>query len=49
MIALTGFNREQDLNQTKAAGFDRHLVKPIDEATLSPILKVVGESRARAS
>lgn len=48
MVALTGYNRKQDMDQTKAAGFDRHLVKPINEATLSPILKVVGEGRARA-
>lgn len=34
MIALTGYGSEQDRQQTKEAGFDRHLVKPADQKVL---------------
>ncbi|QJE98766.1 response regulator [Luteolibacter luteus] len=34
MIALTGYGSEQDRQLTKAAGFDRHLVKPADQKVL---------------
>lgn len=30
IIALTGYGREEDLRKAKEAGFDLHLVKPID-------------------
>ncbi|HEY7286133.1 MAG TPA: response regulator, partial [Vicinamibacterales bacterium] len=30
LIALSGYGSETDLNATSAAGFERHLVKPID-------------------
>ena len=33
-IALSGFGMDSDLAQSTAAGFSRHLVKPIDIATL---------------
>ncbi len=33
-IALSGFGMDSDLEQSTAAGFSRHLVKPIDIATL---------------
>jgi signal transduction histidine kinase len=29
MVALTGWGQEQDLAQSRAAGFDQHLVKPV--------------------
>jgi CheY-like chemotaxis protein len=29
-IALTGYGMEDDLRRTRDAGFDEHLVKPID-------------------
>ncbi len=34
LIALTGWGRESDRNQTSLAGFDGHLVKPANPATL---------------
>jgi PAS domain S-box-containing protein len=34
LIALTGFGSEADVNATTAAGFERHLVKPIDLSRL---------------
>ena len=30
LIALTGYGRDEDLEQTHAAGFDLHLTKPVD-------------------
>ena len=38
LIALTGWGREHDINRTLAAGFDRHLVKPLDIDTLIDLL-----------
>jgi CheY-like chemotaxis protein len=35
LIALTGYGQESDKEKTKAAGFDLHLVKPIDMDTLN--------------
>jgi len=38
LIALTGYGQVSDRQRTKEAGFDRHLVKPVDlEAALSSI------------
>lgn len=33
-IAMSGYGREDDLERTRRAGFERHLVKPVDGATL---------------
>ena len=41
LIAVTGYGQEQDRAQTRAAGFDHHLVKPIDTARLTAILAEV--------
>jgi CheY-like chemotaxis protein len=38
LVALTGWGQEQDVAQSQAAGFDRHLVKPIEAAALEKIL-----------
>ncbi len=37
-IALSGFGMDSDLAQSTAAGFSRHLIKPIDVATLRATL-----------
>jgi two-component system CheB/CheR fusion protein len=39
LIALTGYGSAQDRRQVQAAGFDEHLVKPIDPSELSEILQ----------
>jgi len=41
MVAITGWGQEDDREQSKAAGFDLHLVKPVDHDEL---LRVVGSS-----
>ncbi|HUR88526.1 MAG TPA: response regulator [Ramlibacter sp.] len=38
MVALTGWGQDQDVAQSQAAGFDRHLVKPIDAHALEQLL-----------
>jgi CheY-like chemotaxis protein len=41
LIAITGYGQDQDRKQTKAAGFDHHLVKPADIQKLSAMLAEV--------
>jgi CheY-like chemotaxis protein len=38
LIALTGYAREDDKKLSAAAGFDHHLVKPVDFMTLESLL-----------
>ena len=38
LVAVTGYGRDDDLRRSNAAGFDRHLVKPIDGAALRKLL-----------
>lgn len=38
LVALTGWGTEEDRRQTQAAGFDQHLVKPVDMAALTTLL-----------
>jgi PAS domain S-box-containing protein len=38
LIALTGWGQEEDRNRTREAGFDHHLVKPVDLDSLMPLL-----------
>jgi CheY-like chemotaxis protein len=38
LIALTGWGTEQDRRLAQDAGFDHHLVKPVDPAMLGPVL-----------
>jgi PAS domain S-box-containing protein len=43
LVAITGYGQDDDLRRSSAAGFDRHLVKPIDGATLRKLLAEVGD------
>jgi CheY-like chemotaxis protein len=38
LVALTGYDQSSDQVRTRQAGFDRHLTKPVDAATLRRIL-----------
>jgi PAS domain S-box-containing protein len=40
LVALTGYAHEDDVRRAREAGFDAHLVKPVDLATLEPLLAV---------
>lgn len=38
IIALTGWGQEEDRRRSEEAGFDHHLVKPIDGQTIARLL-----------
>jgi len=37
-VAITGFGTEEDIRRSKEAGFDFHLVKPVDLHQLQTVL-----------
>lgn len=41
IIAVTGYGQENDRNRTREAGFDHHLVKPVDAGKLTSILAAI--------
>jgi signal transduction histidine kinase/AmiR/NasT family two-component response regulator len=45
LIAATGWGQETDRQRTKEAGFDYHLVKPLDHAALLNLLSSVEQAR----
>jgi CheY-like chemotaxis protein len=38
LVALSGWDREEDRRRSEQAGFDAHLVKPVDVETLTKLL-----------
>jgi CheY-like chemotaxis protein len=38
LVALTGWGQEEDRKRTREAGFDLHLVKPVDHSQLAAFL-----------
>ena len=38
LIALTGYGQESDRQKSREAGFDHHLVKPVDLLLLESVL-----------
>lgn len=43
LIALTGYGREEDRETVIEAGFDHHLVKPVDIRQLNQVLRRFGK------
>jgi len=43
LVAVTGWGQPQDLQRSQEAGFDRHLVKPIDPQLLGPLMEEVAQ------
>jgi CheY-like chemotaxis protein/anti-sigma regulatory factor (Ser/Thr protein kinase) len=39
IVALTGWGQEEDKHRARAAGFDRHLVKPVEPAMLDKLIQ----------
>ena len=49
IIALTGYGQEEDRQRTREAGFNGHLVKPVDLALLTKLLTdLLGDGAAKA-
>lgn len=44
LIAITGFGQPADIERSQTAGFDRHLVKPVDPIALERMLADYNES-----
>ncbi len=47
-IALTGYGQEQDRGRSKDAGFDHHLVKPVDTARLARLIADIASAKHAA-
>ena len=41
LMAITGYGQDADARRAAEAGFDRHLVKPVDAAELEQVLAAV--------
>jgi len=48
LVALTGWGQDEDRRRSEEAGFDAHLVKPVDEAALSKLLTELGPRHQKA-
>jgi PAS domain S-box-containing protein len=46
LVAVTGWGQEADRDRSKSAGFDHHLVKPVDPAALIQLLDAVEQAIA---
>jgi CheY-like chemotaxis protein len=49
LVAVTGWGQVEDRRRTEEAGFDAHLVKPVDEAALVKLLDDFGASKLALS
>jgi CheY-like chemotaxis protein len=49
LIALTGYGSEEDRRESRAAGFDDHLVKPVDFDRLERILARLPAAQAQTA
>ena len=47
-VALTGYGQQRDRELSRQAGFDHHLVKPVEIGKLAQILAAVGEDKPPA-
>ena len=48
-IAITGYGQPEDRARALAAGFDHHLVKPVDPAVLLRLIAATGARASRAT
>ncbi len=48
LVALTGWGQAEDRRKSADAGFDRHMVKPVDHAALVELLTALPRSVARS-
>ena len=45
IVAVSGYGQDEDRRQSKEAGFDHHLIKPLDHDALLSLLSNVGNGR----
>jgi two-component system, chemotaxis family, CheB/CheR fusion protein len=45
LVALTGWGQDEDRRRSEEAGFDAHMVKPVDESVLRRVLTEVGAAK----
>ena len=45
LVALTGWGQQEEVNRSRTAGFDHHLVKPVDVAALTCLLAEAPSTR----
>ena len=45
-VALTGYGQATDLARSRGAGFEHHLVKPVDPEALLSVLDALAAARA---
>ena len=43
LVALTGWGQDEDKRRSEAAGFNHHLIKPVDPAALESLLGATAE------
>ena len=48
LVALTGYGQQDDKAKALAAGFDYHLVKPVDTQTLGDLVARLSSSKQNA-
>jgi DNA-binding response OmpR family regulator len=48
LIAITGWGQADDKEHASAAGFDRHLTKPVDPTEVEALLRESLERRAKS-
>ena len=46
LVALTGYGQATDLARSRGAGFEHHLVKPVDPEALLSVLDALAAARA---
>jgi CheY-like chemotaxis protein len=48
MVAVSGYGQLEDRKRSREAGFDQHLVKPVDQASLISVLDNISDKQAVA-
>ncbi|HEY7376897.1 MAG TPA: ATP-binding protein [Polyangia bacterium] len=49
LVAISGYGQEEDLRRSRGAGFDHHLVKPVDGAVLRKLIADLSSRFARSA
>jgi len=44
-VAVSGYGQDEDRRRSKEAGFDHHLIKPLDHDALLSLLSAEGNGR----